>query len=115
MSGHDPERRHGHTANGNVSSGHTANGNVSSGHTAHLAVEVTSGVITAVDVTAPAEADGAQVGSLLAPTAQTTPRPVEHTLGDTASRTRHALGQAAEAEVERGTSMPAPPAGRYGP
>lgn len=105
VSVHDPEMRHGHKSNGKVYSGHKA----------HVAVEVSSGVITAVDVTAPAEADGAQVGSLLTQTAQTTQRPVEHALGDTAYSTRTALGQAAEAEVELVTPMPAPPAGRHGP
>lgn len=105
MSVHDPEMRHGHKSNGKVYNGHKA----------HLAVEVSSGVITAVDVTAPAEADGAQVKSLVEQTRQTTEQPVDQALGDTAYSTRNALAQAAAAEVELVTKMAAPPKGRHGP
>lgn len=105
VSVHDPEMRHGHKSNGKVYSGHKA----------HLAVEVTSGVITAVDLTAPAEADGAHVASLVEQTTRLTERPVDQALGDTAYSTRTALSQARQAEVELVTKMPSPPAGRYGP
>ena len=55
VSVHDPEMRHGRKSTGKVYNGHKA----------HIAVEVTSGVITAVEVTAPADADGAQVQALV--------------------------------------------------
>lgn len=105
VSVHDPEMRHGHKSNGKVYSGHKA----------HLAVEVTSGVITAVDLTAPAEADGAQVKALLEQTEQIAGQPVEQALGDTAYSTRIGLTQAHDAGVELVTKMPAPPEGRHGP
>lgn len=105
VSVHDPEMRHGHKSNGKVYNGHKA----------HLAVEVTSGVITAVSVTAPAEADGAQVASLVEQTTQASERPVDQALGDTAYSTRTALSQASEAKVDLVTKMPSPPDGRYGP
>jgi len=105
VSVHDPEARHGRKSNGKSYNGHKA----------HLAVEVTSGVITAVAVTAPAEADGAQVGSLLAQAERLSGRPVEQAIGDTAYSTRAALAQASEATVELVTKMPSPPQGRHGP
>ena len=52
VSVHDPEMRHGRKSSGKVYTGHKA----------HIAVEVTRGVITAVEVSAPADADGARVG-----------------------------------------------------
>lgn len=105
VSVHDPEMRHGHKSNGKVYSGHKAS----------LAVEITSGVITSVDVTAPAEPDGAQVRSLIERTEKLTGCPVAYALGDTAYSTRTALDQAAEANVALFTKMPAAPKGRYGP
>lgn len=105
VSVHDPEMRHGHKSNGKVYSGHKMS----------LAVELTSGVITSVDVTAPAEADGAQVRSLLERTEELTGCPVDYALGDTAYSTRTALAQAKEAIVALFTKMPSPPKGRYGP
>ena len=105
VSVHDPEMRHGRKSTGKVYNGHKA----------HIAVEVTSGVITAVEVTAPADADGAQVQALVEQTRHTTERPVAHALGDTAYSTRHALAAAAAAEVDLVTKMAAPPQGRYGP
>jgi len=105
VSVHDPEMRHGHKSNGKVYNGHKA----------HIAVEVGSGVITAVEVTAPAEPDGARVKSLLEQTQQTTDLPVLQALGDTAYSTRTALAQADEALLDLVTKMPSPPAGRLGP
>ena len=105
VSVHDPEIRHGHKSNGKVYSGHKAS----------LAIKLTSGVITSVDVTAPADPDGAQVRSLLERTEALTGCPVDYALGDTAYSTRTALAQAKEARVRLLTKMPAPPKGRYGP
>lgn len=105
VSVHDPEMRHGHTSNGTVYSGHKA----------HVAVEVTSDVITAVDLTAPAAADGAQVKALLEQTQQIAGRPLEQALGDTAYSSRIGLTHAHDAEVELVTKMPSPPEGRHGP
>lgn len=105
VSVHDPEMRHGHKSNGKTYSGHKA----------HIAVEVTSGVITAVEVTSPAEADGAQVTSLVAQAEQTSGRPVEQAVGDTAYSTRTALAQASEAKVDLVTKMPSLLQGRHGP
>jgi hypothetical protein len=101
----DPEMRHGHKSNGKVYNGHKA----------HVAVELTSGVITAVEVTAPAEPDGARVKPLLEQTRQTTELPVSQALGDSAYSSRTALAQAHEALVDLVTKMPSPPAGRLGP
>lgn len=105
VSVHDPEMRHGRKSSGKVYNGHKA----------HIAVEVTSGVITAVEVTEPAEADGARVESLIEQTRQTTDLPVEQALGDTAYSTRNAMAEADRAEVELLTKMPSPPRGRHGP
>lgn len=105
VSVHDPEMRHGHKSNGKVYNGHKA----------HIAVESSSGVITAVEMTAPAQPDGAQVKLLLEQTQQTTALPVPQALGDTAYSTRTAIAQAAEAGVELVSKMPSPPQGRFGP
>lgn len=105
VSVHDPEMRHGHKSNGKVYSGHKMS----------LAVELTSGVITSVDVTAPADPDGAQVRSLVERTEELTGCPVDHALGDTAYSTRTALAQAKEARVALLTKMPSAPKARYGP
>lgn len=101
----DPDMRHGRKSSGKVYSGHKA----------HIAVEVSSGVVTAVDMTAPSGADGAQVKALLDKTRQTTERPVDLALGDSAYSSRTALAEAAEAEVELVSKMPSPPKGRHGP
>jgi len=105
VSVHDPDMRHGRKSNGKVYSGHKA----------HIALELSSGVITAVDVTTPAQADGAQIKSLLEKTQQTTELPIEQVLGDTAYSTRTAMAQADEVGVELITKMPSPPKGRFGP
>jgi hypothetical protein len=105
VSVHDPQMRHGHKSNGKIYSGHKV----------HLATEVDSGVITAVGVSAPAQADGSQVGLLVARTERTTGLPVEQALGDCAYSTREAIDQAGAAKVELVTKMPRPPKSRYGP
>jgi transposase len=101
----DPDMRHGRKSSGKVYSGHKA----------HVAVEVSSGVITAVDMTPPSGADGAQVKSLLEKTEQITERTVGQALGDSAYSSRTAIDEAAEAEVELVSKMPSPPKGRHGP
>lgn len=101
----DPDMRHGRKSSGKVYSGHKA----------HVAVEFSSGVITAVEMTAPSGADGAQVKSLLEKTEQITERPVGQALGDSAYSSRTAIAEAAEAGVELVSKMPSPPKGRHGP
>ena len=92
---HDPEMRHGHKSHGRLYSGHKG----------HMAVETTSGVITAVAMTAPGESDGSQVHELLEETERTTKREVTVALGDTAYGTRPAQEQARTAGVELKTKM----------
>ncbi len=92
----DPEMRHGRKSSGKTYTGHKA----------HLAVETSSGVITAVDVAAPGEADGAKVKTLLDQTSEVTEREVDIALGDSAYSTRKAQGQAKEADVDLRTKMP---------
>lgn len=105
VSVHDPEMRHGHKSNGKVYSGHKA----------HMAVETSRGIITAVDLTAPSEADGAQVGTLVEQTQQVTGSDLVEALGDTAYSTRTAIEQAGQVQVELTTKMASPPKGKYGP
>jgi transposase len=95
ISVHDPEMRHGHKSHGRLYSGHKG----------HLAVETTSGVITAVAVTSPAEPDGGQVRELVEETERTTEREVKVALGDTAYGTRPAQQQAHAAGVQLKTKM----------
>jgi len=105
VSVHDPEMRHGHKSNGKVYSGHKG----------HVSVEVSSGIITAVAVSQPGEADGAQVQPLLEQTKETTQSLVEQALGDCAYSTRDSISAAQKAGVEIVTKMPRPPQKRYGP
>lgn len=105
VSVHDPQMRHGHKTNGKVYSGHKG----------HVSVEVSSGIITAVAVSRPGEADGAQVQRLLEQTKDTTQLPVEQALGDCAYSTRDSISGARKAGVEIVTKMPSPPKKRYGP
>lgn len=105
VSVHDPEMRHGHKSNGKVYSGHKAS----------VAVEVRSGVITTVDVTAPGEPDGTRVQALVEQTEALTGCPVDQALGDSAYSTRTAIAQAHQARVQLVTKMPSAPKGRYGP
>ena len=101
----DPQMRH-----GRKSSGHRYDG-----HKAHVAVEMGSGILTAVQVTAPGEADGAQVQTLMEQTQQTTGHEVADALGDTAYSTREAQKQAEALDVALTTPMPAAPRDRFGP
>src|SRR5690606_15021330 len=102
---HDPEMRHGHKSSGKGYNGHKA----------HVAVDTESGVITAVEVTSPGEADGSQVGALIEQTKKNTQAPVELALGDTAYSSATAVNQATDAKVELVAKMPSPPAGRFAP
>jgi hypothetical protein len=81
----------------------------------HVSVEVSSGIITAVAVSQPGEADGAQVQPLLEQTKETTQSPVAQALGDCAYSTRDSISGAHKAGVEMVTKMPSPPKKRYGP
>jgi transposase len=105
VSVHDPQMRHGHKSSGRVYSGHKG----------HVSVEVSSGIITAVAVSRPGEADGAQVEPLLEQTKETTQLPVEQALGDCAYSTRDSISAAQKAGVEIVAKMPSPPKKRYGP
>lgn len=105
VSVHDPEMRHGHKSSGKGYNGHKA----------HVAVDTESGVITAVEMTSPGEADGSQVGALIAQTQTNTQMPVELALGDTAYSSATAVNQATDAKVNLVAKMPSPPAGRFGP
>ena len=101
----DPQIRHGRKSSGKTYTGHKA----------HLAVEASTGIIAAVDVTTPATPDGEQLRSLVEQTVKLTGKPVDIVLGDCAYGTRTATEQATEANVTPVTRMPSPPTGRYGP
>jgi hypothetical protein len=105
VSVHDPEMRHGHKSTGKKYDGHKA----------HIAVETSSGVITAVEMTEPTEPEGRQVKSLVEQSEQTTARPVEEGLGDCAYSTRKAIEQATEANIEMISRMPSARKGQFGP
>lgn len=101
----DPDMRH-----GRKSSGHTYNG-----HKAHVAVDMDSGIITAVEMGSPGQADGGRVESLLGKSAESTAQAVVQAVGDSAYSSREALRQAEEAGVELKTKMPSTRRqGRYG-
>ena len=102
----DPQMRH-----GRKSSGHRYDG-----HKAHLAVEVDSGIITAVEMSSPGHSDGCHVQSLLERTEQLADAKVTQALGDSAYSTQTAVAQAHEVGVELRTKMPASRrTGLYGP
>src|SRR5690606_13085512 len=94
----DPEQRHGHKSSGKSYTGHKA----------HVAVETTTELVLAVDVTSPSGSDGLQPAALIKETERTTEREVEVVLGDSAYSSREALEQAAQAEVAMHTKMPGP-------
>lgn len=101
----DPEMRHAHKSHGRLFGGHKA----------HLAVEVDSGVITAVGVGSASEADGQQVEPLLEQTVRNTDCEIVGALGDAAYSTREALGQAEKMEVDLVTKMPRGRPDYFGP
>lgn len=92
----DPEMRHGRKSSGKTYTGHKA----------HLAVELSSGIITAVETDAPGQADGSQVRSLVEQTVKVTQREVDVALGDSAYSSREAHRQACEAQIDLRTRMP---------
>jgi hypothetical protein len=101
----DPEIRHGRKSSGKTYTGHKA----------HLAVDISSGIITAVEITAPGEADGSQVKSLLERTAELTDCEIDKALGDSAYSSREAQRQAQQVGVELRTKMPSSRRDYYGP
>lgn len=101
----DPEMRHGCKSSGAKYTGHKA----------HVAVDVESGIVTAVEMGTPGQADGAQVKTLIEQTQEISGCDVEIALGDCAYSTREALGQAEEVEVELRTKMPSHRKGYHSP
>jgi hypothetical protein len=102
---HDPDVRHGRKSSGKVFNGHKA----------HVAVETTTEIITALDMTAPGTADGSKVQDLLTETERLTSTDVPTALGDSAYSSRTAVEQAAEVEVDLIAKLPEPPKGKLGP
>lgn len=101
----DPEMRHGHKSTGKGYSGHKA----------HVAVDTETGLITAIEVTSPGEADGSQVKALLEQTVERTQTPVEQALGDTAYSSATAVSQATALQIDIVAKMPSPREGCFGP
>lgn len=101
----DPDMRHGHKSNGKIYNGHKA----------HVAVETSTGIITAVDVTATNVPDGSKVRELVQATERATKADVSEAIGDSAYSTRDAISLAAAANIVLTTKMPKPPKGRFGP
>ncbi len=84
----DPEMRHGRKSDGRTYNGHKA----------HVAVEVSTGVLTAVEMGAPGDADGSHVKAPLEQTMETTGLPVEEALGDSAYGSTHEHGPGGRAQ-----------------
>ena len=101
----DPDMRH-----GRKSSGKTFNG-----HKGHVAVETSTGIITAVETTTPGTPDGSMVAPLVEQTEQLTRADVDVALGDSAYSSRTAVEQAEEVEVDLVAKLPEPPKGKFGP
>jgi len=101
----DPEMRHGRKSSGKVYAGHKA----------HVAVEQTSGIITAVEVGTPGQADGAKVAELIEQTERVTGCEVDEAIGDCAYGSEEPQRQAESCGVPLRTKMPGPPKGRFGP
>lgn len=99
----DPETRH-----GRKSTGKTFNG-----HKGHVAVDTDTGLITAVDISAPGDSDGSRVKSLIQETASATGSTVNSALGDCAYSSRPAQAQAEELGVDLLAKTPSPPKGRF--
>ncbi len=101
----DPESRHGRKTTGKTYTGHKA----------HVAVDTESKIITAVDVTAPGTADGAEVKNLIEQTEENTGSTVDAALGDCAYSSTEATNQAEDAGVDLKTPMPSGRKGMFGP
>jgi len=101
----DPEMRHGRKSSGKTYSGHKA----------HVAVEETSGVITAVDISAPGDSDGGKVSTLIEQSEELSGSTVDQAVGDSAYSTAEAQKRAKERRIELKTKMPRPRKGLFGP
>jgi len=101
----DPEMRHGRKSSGKTYSGHKA----------HVAVEETSGVITAVDMSAPGDSDGEKVSTLIQQSEELSGSTVDQAVGDSAYSTAEAQKRAKERQIELRTKMPGPRKGLFGP
>ena len=93
---HDPEMRHGRKSSGKTYTGYKA----------HVAVETTSGVVTAVELSSAGHADGSQVKDLLETSEALSGREVARALGDSAYSSREAQRQAQQVGTDLRTKMP---------
>lgn len=105
ISAHDPEMRHGRKSSGKVFNGHKA----------HVAVDTETGLVTAVDITAPGVADGSKVAELVRETERLTGVQVATAVGDSAYSSRTAVEQAEQVETDLVAKLPEPPKGKFGP
>ena len=105
VSVHDSDMRHGRKSSGKTFTGHKA----------HVAVDTVSGVVTAVEVTAPGVQDGSRLESLVDETERRTGAEVQRVVGDSAYSTRETAEQAETAGVELVTKMPGPQKGYFSP
>jgi hypothetical protein len=105
VSVHDPEMRHGRKSSGKVYNGHKA----------HIAVETTTGIITALDVTTPGTPDGSKVAELIKETERLTGAEVTVALGDSAYSSSTAVAQAEQVDVQLVAKLPDAPKGKFGP
>lgn len=94
----DPEMRHGRKSSQETYDGHKA----------HIGVDVDSGIIVDVDVTAPSEPEGEQIEEGVERIEERTDKDIDEVLGDSAYGTRKGRRQADRAEVDLKTKMPAP-------
>jgi len=101
----DPEMRHGRKSSGKTYTGHKG----------HVAVEVSSGFITAIGITEPGVSDGSQYTNLINQTEENTGSLVVGSLGDTAYSSDATISQAQEAGVDHTTKMRSHPKGKFGP
>ena len=101
----DPDMRHGRKSSGKAFNGHKA----------HVAVDETSGVILAVEVSSPGEADGEKVSDLIEQSKENTGREVSGAVGDCAYGSATAQAQAESQGIELDSKMPSPPKGKFGP
>jgi len=101
----DPDMRHGRKSSGKVFTGHKV----------HVAVEETSGVILAVEVSSPGEADGEKVSDLIEQSKENTGCEISGAVGDCAYSSATAQEQAESQGIPLNSKMPSPPKGRFGP
>ncbi|MFB6371539.1 MAG: transposase, partial [Bradymonadaceae bacterium] len=94
----DPEMRHGRKSQQGTYDGHKA----------HIGLDVESGLILDVEVTAPSQAEGELIGDAIERIEAATDRSIEQVLGDSAYGTRAALEQVSDLDVDLRTKMPQP-------